>query len=233
MEVERCPLLEVEATVGSEDAVVVVDALRASATVATLLDCGATGVRPVADGHAADEAITAGEHLGERIEGFDFGNSPLEIRDRQEVVTGRDIAVQTTNGIDCVNRVDHAAHVLMGSPINEGPLVEAAVDQLAADTRVYVVPARRRAEYAPEDDYAATRIERRFAAELGRELPALAFDGSPEEVFLESDTGEFLVETGSRDDVVYCAKPNVCDAVPILRDGRFVDATRTTETTQP
>lgn len=233
MEVERCALPDVESTVGPEDAVVVVDALRASATVTTLLECGASGVRPVADGNAADEPITAGEHHGERVEGFDFGNSPLAIRERSEEVAGRDVAVQTTNGIKCVNRVDGAGFVFMGSTVNESALARAAVEVLPEDTRVWVVPARRRGEYAPEDDYAAARIERRFAEELGREPPELDFDAEPEELFLGSNTGEFLIDMGSRDDVEHCAKPDVCEAVPMLRDGLFVDATRSTETRQP
>lgn len=229
MRVERCPLPEIEARVGADDAAIVVDALRASATIATLLDCGARGVRPVTDVDATGtDALTAGEHMGERIEGFDFGNSPLEIRDDEGVVDGREVVVKTTNGTECVNRVDHAAHVMTGSLVNETPLVETALDRLPADTRVHVVPARRHGEYTREDDYAAARIVRRFASALDEEPADLGrFDESAATIFRESNTGQYLIETGREDDVAYCATPNVCDAVPILEDDRFVDARRT------
>lgn len=224
---------EIEAVLDEDDTAVVVDALRASATAATLLDCGAETVVPVADADDADidGALTAGEHHGERIDGFDLGNSPLEIRDRATVVEDRTVVLQTTNGTRCVERVEHAANVLMGSPINAEALVEACVDGLPAGSDVYVVPARRRGEYASEDMYAATRIKRRFEVELGREPTETEteFEGSPEEVFRGSDTGQFLIEKDKEDDVRFCAQADVCEAVPVLDDGRFVDGGPTSE----
>lgn len=223
---------EIEERIDGTDTAVVVDALRASATAATLLEHGAETVVPVADADDADTdgALVAGEHHGERIEGFDLGNSPLEIRDRAALVEGRDVVLRTTNGTRCVERVDHAANVLMGSPINEETLVETCIEGLPAEGDVYLVPARRRGEDASEDTYAAVRIKRRFEEELGREPePEDEFEDSPEEVFRRSDTGQFLIENGKEDDVRFCARADVCEAVPVLDDGRFVDGGPTSE----
>ncbi len=233
MNVAICSPPEIEERIDEDDTAVVVDALRASATATTLLNCGAETVDPVADADDADTdgALVAGEHHGERIEGFDLGNSPLEIQDRAELVKGRDVVLRTTNGTRCVERVDHAANVLMGSPINEASLVETCIEGLPDEGDVYLVPARRRGEYASEDAYAATRIERRFEEELGREStdPDEEFEGSPEEVFRRSDTGQFLIGKGNGDDVQFCAQADVCEAVPVLEDGRFVDGGPTSD----
>ena len=76
--------------------VVVIDALRASTTVAMALSNGAKEVIPVgtiesalkiARGLAGDVTLRAGERLGKMIEGFDLGNSPLEYT--EEVVKGK------------------------------------------------------------------------------------------------------------------------------------------------
>jgi 2-phosphosulfolactate phosphatase len=67
--------------------VVVIDVLRASSTIVTALMNGAKAVIPVADmGEASkismnvdsDNYLLCGEKDGEKIEGYDLGNSPLE-----------------------------------------------------------------------------------------------------------------------------------------------------------
>ena len=65
----------------------VVDVLRATSTITTALVSGAAALRPClsideARSGAADlgrgQALLGGEERGERIPGFDLGNSPLE-----------------------------------------------------------------------------------------------------------------------------------------------------------
>ena len=84
--------------------VLVVDVLRASTTIIAALGNGCAGVIPVAE---ADEArrraralgagvLLAGERKGLMIEGFDLGNSPLEMT--AERVGGRTLVFTTSNG---------------------------------------------------------------------------------------------------------------------------------------
>src|SRR5438874_260400 len=74
---------------------VVFDVLRATSTMLTALANGATEIFPVRTIEEArtlkqsmPEALLGGERHGERIEGFDLGNSPLEYR---EHIAGRRI----------------------------------------------------------------------------------------------------------------------------------------------
>ncbi len=217
--------------VTDDDAVVVVDALRASATVVALLEAGAQSVRPVVsveDANVPDDVLKAGEHHGERLPGFDFGNSPREVREHTEQVAGNRVVIQTTNGTNCVRRFDHAADVLMGSLVNARLLAESVVETLPDSRRVVVVPAWRRGEYAPEDRYAAEALVRTIERALGREPSPYSerfSEADATTVFRESDTGEFLANRGAETDVRFCAQRDQFDAVPFLRGEGFVDLT--------
>jgi 2-phosphosulfolactate phosphatase len=105
---------------------VVFDVLRATSTMITALGNGASGIWPVRSIEEAwalkekrPAALLGGERNGDRIEGFDLGNSPLEYR---ENIRGREIISTTTNGTVALRAVDHAASVLAGSLLNIGAI---------------------------------------------------------------------------------------------------------------
>lgn len=80
---------------------VVVDILRATSSWVTALGNGAKLIRPVTTLKECKSLknkgfLTAAERGGQKIEGFDFGNSPMEYT--AENVSGKKIAVTTTNG---------------------------------------------------------------------------------------------------------------------------------------
>jgi len=102
------------------------DILRATSTMVTALANGAAGIWPVRTIEEAWElkkthpdALLGGERHGERIEGFDLGNSPLEYR---ENVRGREIISTTTNGTIALRAVEHAPAVFAGSLLNIGAI---------------------------------------------------------------------------------------------------------------
>ena len=79
--------------------VVVVDAYRASTTIAVLISKGAR-VLPVAsieEAAAAKADYRIGERGSAKVKGFDFGNSPTEIQ-TADIVPGATVALSTTNG---------------------------------------------------------------------------------------------------------------------------------------
>src|SRR5262245_51777463 len=86
---------------------VVVDALRASATITCLLQQGAEEVLVVKDvdqAYAYREAYPAtllvGERSGVRVKGFDFGNSPTEIQ--RADIRGERVVFTSTTGAQCL-----------------------------------------------------------------------------------------------------------------------------------
>ncbi len=68
--------------------------------------------------------ITAAERDGRKAEGFHMGNSPFSFMD--ETLTGKTIAMTTTNGTLAISRSRHAREVIIGSFLN----LEAICDYL-------------------------------------------------------------------------------------------------------
>jgi 2-phosphosulfolactate phosphatase len=86
----------------SNSIVVIIDVLRATSTIATVLHNGAKCIIPV-DSVAECirigkqiEGITAGERDGQIAEGLSYGNSPFEYP--REFVKGKTLVLTTTNG---------------------------------------------------------------------------------------------------------------------------------------
>jgi 2-phosphosulfolactate phosphatase len=87
----------------------------------TALAHGVQSIRPFADLEAcramkAQGYFTAGERNGEKVEGFDFGNSPFEYM--IEKLKGQRIAFTTTNGTQAIAKSQGAKEIIIGSFLN-------------------------------------------------------------------------------------------------------------------
>ncbi|MCP4640403.1 MAG: 2-phosphosulfolactate phosphatase, partial [bacterium] len=120
---------------------VVVDALRASATGAMLLDAGATeiiAVRELAEAYAAKQAFPDALLFGERgglpPEDFDAGNSPRTV----SVAQGRRVVFTTTTGAGRLVESWGAEAIYMGSTVNAAAVAATAATH---ETDVVLIPA--------------------------------------------------------------------------------------------
>jgi 2-phosphosulfolactate phosphatase len=111
------------------DQAVVIDVLRASTTIVHALDVGATAVIPCLEIVDAvrlrdddPSLLLGGERGGESIEGFDFGNSPMEYS--REAVSGHRVAFTTTNGTRALNACRSARDVVVGAFVNLSAIAE-------------------------------------------------------------------------------------------------------------
>lgn len=192
---------------------IVVDVLRASSTIVTLLERGC--LRVVAAAHV-DEAralkdrlpghLLCGESGGLPPEGFDYGNSPVEFSCLD--LAGKSAILATTNGTRALAEVaDTAAAVLVGCLLNLTAVVEAA-QRLAGELGATITIAPAGDAGSSEEDFAVARA-----------IVALA-EGSPlEDVAREvrgSRHAETLRRIGLTEDVAYCARQDVSDVVPVL-----------------
>jgi 2-phosphosulfolactate phosphatase len=89
----------------NEAIVVVIDVLRATTAMCAAFDNGVRSMIPVLTVEEGREALAkgmlvAGERNGEQIEGFDFGNSPLQFRTPR--IKDKDIVITTTNGTKAI-----------------------------------------------------------------------------------------------------------------------------------
>ena len=110
--------------------VVVVDAFRASTTIALLVSKGA-GVVPVVsveEAASADADFRIGERGSAKVAGFDFGNSPTEILG-SEIPPGSTVVLSTTNGTRVVEAAGGARAILTGAFVNAGVLAEELAGQ--------------------------------------------------------------------------------------------------------
>lgn len=198
-------------------AAAVFDVLRATSTMITALARGAAGVRPVRTIEEAwalkeqhPDALLGGERHGERIEGFDLGNSPLEYGDN---VRGREIISTTTNGTIALRAVEHAASVLPASLLNLSAVAAHLEAQPARD--ILLVCAGTFREAALEDILAAGMLVSMLP---GRPLTdaaqvALALYRQEEHdlagALNRARNGRALLAKGREAEVAWCARPSV------------------------
>ncbi len=112
--------------------VVVIDVLRATSTICAALANGAKSIIPVlsveeAHSYKAKGHLVGAERNGEKVEGFDFGNSPREYS--REKVGGKNVVLTTTNGTRCIRMSLEADEILVGSFLNLSVLSSYLIDQ--------------------------------------------------------------------------------------------------------
>ena len=213
------------------DVVVVVDALRASVTIAAALRAGARRVIPVqtveeAHAYLADpDCRVAGERGGARLPRFHYGNSPTEIWAQRAEVAGRTLVLTTSNGTRCVHAaLGGAAAVLVGSTVNAGAVSARAfarAGQRGCD--VTLVAAGLGGGPADEDRFAQGVLAGRLVR-LGAVLAesvAEVCEADSQEVFARSGAAARLTELGYGEDVLFCSQIDVWDTVPIYRQDGF------------
>ncbi len=101
--------------------VVVVDIFRATSCIVSGLAHGVAAIKPVATVDETFELgnqgyIMAGERGGEKVEGFDMGNSPFEYMDDELI--GRKVVISTTNGTQAIAKSEDADQILIGAFLN-------------------------------------------------------------------------------------------------------------------
>lgn len=204
-------------------AIIVVDALRASATAAMLLHHGATQITVVGDVEdartlqaRAPGTLLFGERHGVPPEGFDGGNSP---RDTARAA-GHAVIFTTTNGAQRLVEAQGAPLVCFGTTTNATAVAHLALRHAPGAVLVPAGLAGSPPEAATEDRAAAAYIAHRAGVELGEgHAIAEAFSSHlhPEglqEIFATAPHAAALRAIGLDDDIPWCARVDQCRAVP-------------------
>jgi 2-phosphosulfolactate phosphatase len=220
-------LLPAEALAINADCYIVIDALRATTTMAVLFSRGISDVVAVDSIEMArdlarrDGRLLFGEVDGHAPPGFDHGNSPVEASGA--AVEGRGAVLFTTNGtIALCALAESGAAVLAGSLTNAGAIVEAVAE---ADDVVIVCAGNEGGKrFAMEDFLAAGEIARlardAYAGiEIGdaaRLAIAAASTGNLARRFGQSRHGKVTTARGYGGDIEYAAELNRSLAVPAM-----------------
>ncbi len=223
-------------------AAVIVDALRASATAAALLDCGATESRVVGEVAEAlrarrefwTDALLFGERGGLPPEGFDYGNSPADA----PLARNRRVIFTTSNGSARMLQAWGAPSIHFGTTINAAALVHFLSDQ---PNDVVLIPAANVAEPgfdAQEDWVAAAAIAMLADAPIGegalfyRDTRQLIELDGVLNLFQSAPHAENLRKVGLASDIALCARMNTARSVPTVK-ARTAYGLVVSESTQP
>lgn len=211
-------------------AVVVVDAFRASTTIAVLVRAGARVIPAVSPDEAGElpADFRAGERGSAKLAGFDFGNSPTEIL-AAEVPPGSTVALTTTNGTRVVRAATRtrpgAAAVFTGAFVNATALAET----LAGDhsDEVFVVGCGWEGRRSSEDEAAAGAILRRLQ-KLGAQLDGRArrsvelYHARSGHALRNNAAARRLKRLGYEKDLDLCLAEDAVPVVPRLVGPAFV-----------
>ncbi len=208
--------------------VVVVDAFRASTTIAVLVSKGAK-VFPVASIEEAASAETdfrIGERGSAKVAGFDFGNSPTEIL-ASEIPPDSTVALSTTNGTRIVEAAAGARSIFTGAFVNAESLAHHLSYATHDDTEVAVIGCGWEGRRASEDEAAAGAILHRLESR-GAELDERA--RRVVERYLSRSTSTLTANSAARrlkrlgygQDLEFCLAEDTVPVVPRLVGGTFV-----------
>ncbi len=214
---------------------VMIDVVRASATIVTALASGARAVAPVGSPEEAaararswpGSAVLGGERGGAPPPGFDCGNSPGEYT--ADRVRGRTVVFTTTNGTRALLALAGAKRVAVAGFGNAAAVVgwllrepgDALLvcagelgrfcleDATCAGLLVERLRAARPGVPCSDAARAAAVIYAHYRADLGRMLADAAW-------------ARMLVAQGRGADLPLCAALDVFDVVPVVRDGVLV-----------
>ena len=215
------------------DCAVVIDVLRATTTIATVLNSGAEAVQTFSDidklMHVSqqwlpEKRIRAGERGGAKVEGFDLGNSPLDCT--SDTVAHKRFFLTTTNGTRALQRVEKSPTVITAAMINR----QSAVNYLlkTQPETVWLVGSGWEGGYSLEDTVCAGAIADTLlkdeTIEVGNDevIAATAlyrqWQDNLLEMFHRSSHGQRLLRLNCHEDLQYCAKSDIMEILPIQKE---------------
>jgi len=211
---------------GLEEAVCVVfDVLRATSTMITGLANGVKELIPAATIEEAlalkkrfPRALLGGERRGDKIDGFDLGNSPLEYLN----LPGAQIVSTTTNGTIAIKACAAASVVFVGAVLNLKAVIE--VVQALAPARLIAVCAGTGDGVALEDSWAAGALINAFQHESCSDAARLVLSVNKaypksSDALRASKNGQALFAKGKLADIEWCEIQDKFETIGIMRDG--------------
>ncbi len=206
--------------------VVVADILRATSCMVTAFAHGIESIKPYADlescraSKTADNFI-AGERNGEKVEGFDLGNSPFEYMEPS--LQGKAINMTTTNGTQAIEKSKGAGVIAIGAFLNLSALAEFIIKE---DRDLIIVCAGWKGRVNLEDTLFAGALAHLLKSKFNFacDAPMLA-----EAVYLQSKNDLVAAVSGSshvqrlnrlniHKDIAFCLTPDQYNIVPVMRE---------------
>ncbi len=206
--------------------VVVIDVLRTTSSICVALHYGANSIIPVNRLEEAAEYkkkgyLVAVERNGTKVDGFDFGNSPLHFMN--PLVHGKDIVLTTTNGTYAIHMARKACQVVIGSFLNLDVLCQYLIRQ---DRHVIILCAGWNNAFNLEDTLLAGALSYRLRSHfvfgnsrdacIAAEYLYLLARNDMNRFLKESCYRQRLEQLGIEKDVEFCLTANTAPVIPVL-----------------
>ncbi|RKY81227.1 2-phosphosulfolactate phosphatase [candidate division KSB1 bacterium] len=212
---------------------VVVDVLRASTTICYALKNRCREIIPAAEVEEAvrlarqwqaDDVLLCGEREGQRIEGFDLGNSPLEYK--RSVVEDKILVHSSTNGSFVLVKAKASLKTYVAGFVNLQAVVKALLEN---GESVVILCAGKLGRFSIEDAVCAGMIVKSLQqhdAKIQIADSAVAakilfekYSSNILGLLQNCEHGRYLISLGLMKDLEVCAQVSTIDVVPTYRDG--------------
>jgi len=211
--------------------VVVVDILRATTSMCVAFAHGVEHIIPLVSIYETflykpQNYITAGERNGQKVEGFEKGNSPFDFMGTD--IKGKPLAITTTNGTQAIHASLEATNIYIGAFVN----LEAVVKKLVAEQNdTIILCAGWKNKFNLEDTLFAGALagllnehgfEMNDDASIAAEALYHSAKGNLNSFIKKSAHAQRFERMGIDKDIDFCMQLDIYDFVPTYVDGKIV-----------
>ncbi|MGL5933126.1 MAG: 2-phosphosulfolactate phosphatase [Cetobacterium sp.] len=209
--------------------IVVIDVLRATSVMVTAFKNGAQSIFPFENIDDTKQAcslnnngLLAGERKGLKIEGFHFGNSPLDFT--PEKIDGKNIFMTTSNGTRAIKNAKGYDNLYIASYLN----LSAVANILLKDEKdTVILCAGTDDEFSLDDALCAGMIVNKISEQIKIQtndatlsLQILAnLSDNIKGTLKNSKHYSYLKSIGYENDLEYCIQKDICNVVPFYKNG--------------
>lgn len=212
--------------------VIVIDVLRATSVIITAFINGIKEVYTfmdieecIAESKKIKNVLLAGERKGLKIEGFDFGNSPLEFT--KEKVHGKVMCMTTSNGTKAIKNVISADNIFIGAYLNISSIVNKIL-KLKKD--LVILCSGTDNKFSLDDALCAGIILQKLQENINLELNDFELSLLNLAKFMPNITTildktkhyTYLKNLGYENDLQYCCSLDVTEIIPFYSKNKII-----------
>jgi 2-phosphosulfolactate phosphatase len=214
----------VEGAQQAKNIAIIIDVLRAATVSAYLLDAGVSSIIPVSSSddafdykRANSDVLLVGEDRGIKIPGFDIGNSPSEIKQRNDL-HGKQVVHRSSTGTQGLVNAQNAQQIIFGSFVTAGAILNYLKNQPTQN--ITLVPM-----YALEDQLFAEYLRDHLGDSQPTTIEMIKDRLSQHEwlktSFLDPNNHNF-----PEDDFHLSLEIDVFDFFPVVQEGKIIKSTQ-------
>lgn len=214
----------VEGAQQAKNIAIIIDVLRAATVSAYLLDAGVSSIIPVSSSddafdykRANSDVLLVGEDRGIKIPGFDIGNSPSEIKQRNDL-HGKQVVHRSSTGTQGLVNAQNAQQIIFGSFVTAGAILNYLKNQPTQN--ITLVPM-----YALEDQLFAEYLR----DQLGDSQPTtieMIKDRLSQHEWLKTSFLDPNNHNFPEDDFHLSLEIDVFDFFPVVQEGKIIKSTQ-------